>query len=42
MSTAPIRIGDNDSMSELRILVIEHEDGAGPKRFGDWLREAGA
>lgn len=42
MSTAPIRIGDNDSMSELRILVIEHEDGAGPKRFGDWLSEAGA
>lgn len=29
-------------MSELRILVIEHESGAGPERFGDWLREAGA
>lgn len=29
-------------MSELRILVIEHEVGAGPKRFGEWLTEAGA
>ena len=29
-------------MSELKILVIEHEDGAGPKRFGEWLIEAGA
>lgn len=29
-------------MSELRILVIEHEDGAGLERFGQWLIEAGA
>ncbi|GAA1557255.1 type 1 glutamine amidotransferase [Brevibacterium picturae] len=29
-------------MSELRILVIEHEKGAGPERFGAWLSEAGA
>lgn len=29
-------------MSGLRILVIEHEDGTGPGRFGDWLSEAGA
>ncbi|SDS35507.1 GMP synthase-Glutamine amidotransferase [Brevibacterium sandarakinum] len=29
-------------MSELRILVIEHEKGAGPERFGTWLIEAGA
>lgn len=29
-------------MSEMRILVIEHEDGAGPGRFGEWLVEAGA
>ena len=29
-------------MDEMRILVIEHEDGAGPERFGDWLSEAGA
>lgn len=29
-------------MSEMKILVIEHEDGAGPERFGTWLREAGA
>lgn len=26
----------------MKILVIEHEDGAGPERFGAWLREAGA
>ncbi|HCG54634.1 MULTISPECIES: type 1 glutamine amidotransferase [Brevibacterium] len=29
-------------MSELRILVIEHEAGAGLERFGNWLTEAGA
>ncbi len=29
-------------MTELRILVIEHERGTGPERFGDWLIEAGA
>lgn len=29
-------------MSDMRILVIEHEAGAGPKRFGEWLTEAGA
>ncbi|RBP65096.1 GMP synthase-like glutamine amidotransferase [Brevibacterium sanguinis] len=29
-------------MTELRILVIEHERGTGPERFGDWLEEAGA
>lgn len=30
------------NMSGLRILGIEHEDGTGPGRFGDWLEEAGA
>lgn len=29
-------------MSEVRILVIEHEKDAGPERFGQWLIEAGA
>ncbi|MDN5658857.1 type 1 glutamine amidotransferase [Brevibacterium sandarakinum] len=29
-------------MSEVRILVIEHEMDAGPERFGQWLIEAGA
>ncbi|NJC55521.1 type 1 glutamine amidotransferase [Brevibacterium marinum] len=29
-------------MSEMRILAIEHEAGAGPERFGAWLTEAGA
>ena len=42
LSTAPVRIGDNGGMSEVRILVIEHESGAGPRRFGEWLTEAGA
>ncbi|MGC2939053.1 MULTISPECIES: type 1 glutamine amidotransferase [unclassified Brevibacterium] len=29
-------------MSTVRILVIEHERGTGPRRFGGWLEEAGA
>ncbi len=29
-------------MSDLRILVVEHEQGTGPERFGDWLIDAGA
>ncbi|GAA1813261.1 type 1 glutamine amidotransferase [Nesterenkonia flava] len=26
----------------VKVLVIQHEDGVGIDRFGDWLREAGA
>ncbi|MEW1989425.1 type 1 glutamine amidotransferase [Brevibacterium casei] len=29
-------------MADVRILVIEHEKGTGPERFGQWLEEAGA
>ncbi|UVI36167.1 type 1 glutamine amidotransferase [Brevibacterium spongiae] len=29
-------------MSTVRILVIEHERGTGPERFGRWLEESGA
>lgn len=29
-------------MTHVRILVIEHENGTGPERFGTWLAEAGA
>ncbi|MGC3020729.1 type 1 glutamine amidotransferase [Brevibacterium sp. FAM 24630] len=29
-------------MSTVRILVIEHEHGTGPERFGRWLEDAGA
>lgn len=29
-------------MSEIKILVIEHEEDAGPERFAAWLTEAGA
>ncbi|WP_166968725.1 type 1 glutamine amidotransferase [Brevibacterium atlanticum] len=30
------------SGERVRILVIEHENGTGPERFGQWLEEAGA
>lgn len=29
-------------MSSVRILAVEHENGTGPERFGQWLAEAGA
>ena len=32
----------SDSQRAVRILVIEHERGTGPQRFGEWLVEAGA
>lgn len=40
-------MGDNGAMSRdsqgpVRVLVVEHERGTGPGRFGEWLEEAGA
>jgi GMP synthase (glutamine-hydrolysing) len=35
-------ISENGAMSTVRILAIEHERGTGPRRFGEWLEEAGA